>query len=128
MKALIKYNLTQDGENQVDVSYRGIINLINDNNIKLSYTDETKTLNTIEIDKEQKQIVVKNKNELIFKIKEDKEIKYKTAYGVIPLKLVTKQIDINDNREYNRLELHLEYDLYQGNNPLVNKLKILVAY
>ena len=128
MKALIKYNLEQDNDNALDTTYKGILNIINDDIYKISYTDENKILNTIEIDRENKEIKVTNINELYFKENKDYKVKYKTAYGEIPLKVVTKKIDINLDKDNNKLELFLDYNLYQGDSPLINKLNILVTY
>ena len=128
MKSLIKYNLIQDNDNALDLMYKGIINIINDNVIKLSYTDENKILNTIDINNEDKEVVVKNTNELRFKVNKDYKAKYKTAYGVIDLKVVTKKLDIKLDKEQSKLVLDMEYNLYQGPSPIINKLNIEVTY
>ena len=128
MKAQIDYKLIQDNENALDVNYKGIFHIDNENKkYKITYT-ENKVLNTLEIDEKEKTAKITNINEMLFKENKDQNIKYKSAYGVIPLRLKTNLVEINHNEDKKELLIHLKYYLYQGSDPIINELNVLVKY
>lgn len=128
MKANIDYRLIQDNDDALSLSFKGILNIdeVNDK-YKLTYTNEG-IKNILEIDNKEKTIRITNQNELFFKKGLDKKIKYKTAYGLIDLRLVTNDLKIDYDKDKKELGINLKYYLYQGKDPLVNDLTIRVIF
>lgn len=128
MKANIDYRLIQDNDDALSLSFKGILNIdeVNDK-YNLTYTNEG-IKNILEIDNKEKTIRITNQNELFFKKGLDKKIKYKTAYGLIDLRLVTNDLKIDYDKDKKELGINLKYYLYQGKDPLVNDLTIRVDF
>ena len=125
MKAKINYKLIQNNENALDLNYKGIFHLLDNNKYKLTYTED-KVINTLIIDAENKTVSIANRNVLFFEKGITNTVEYKTDFGIIELKSICH--DVNITLQEKKMILELYYDLIQGTDKLQNKLKIQILY
>ena len=125
MKAKINYKLIQNNENALDLNYKGIFHLLDNNKYKLTYTED-KVINTLIIDAENKTVSIANRNVLFFEKGITNTVEYKTDFGIIELKSICH--DVNITLQEKKMILELDYDLIQGTDKLQNKLKIQILY
>lgn len=125
MKAKINYKLIQNNENALDLNYKGIFHLLDNNKYKLTYTED-KVINTLIIDAENKTVSIANRNVLFFEKGITNTVEYKTDFGIIELKSICH--DVNITLQEKKMILELDYDLIQGTDKLQNKLKIEILY